>query len=111
MQDEISRRLEEVKIREESRWKEKVMRKKPVWEALAYSHEEDLHMRLQLRRDEDRLRQEEHKHRMKKMHGRVNNQPTLFERQSLVCSEYWFHIFIFHSLRFSCHMLQEPEKN
>jgi len=42
---EMTRKLEEAKLKEEARWREKVMRKKPVWQALAYSHEEDLAMR------------------------------------------------------------------
>ncbi|XP_030765273.1 protein FAM161A-like [Sitophilus oryzae] len=81
---EMMKKLEEAKIKDEARWREKVMRKKPVWQSLAYSHEEDLAMRLQLRRDEDKLRNEEHKLRMQQMLGRVNQQPTLFERQSQI---------------------------
>lgn len=80
----MSKRLEEAKVKEEARWKEKLMRKRPVWQTLAYSQEEDLAMRLQLRKDEERLRNEEHKHRMQLMYGRVRQQPTLFERQSKV---------------------------
>lgn len=76
------KKLEEAKLKEEARWREKVMRKKPVWQSLAYSQEEDLAIRLQLRRDEERLRNEEHRERMQLMLGRVNQQPTLFERQS-----------------------------
>ncbi|GJQ76774.1 hypothetical protein Trydic_g15614 [Trypoxylus dichotomus] len=81
---EMCKKLEEAKLREETRWREKIMRKRPVWQELAYSHEEDLAMRLQMRRDEERLRSEEHKQRMQLMLGRVNQQPTLFERQSQV---------------------------
>ncbi|XP_044264490.1 protein FAM161A isoform X2 [Tribolium madens] len=81
---DMCRKLEEAKLKEEARWREKLMRKKPVWQTLAYSHEEDLAMRLQLRRDEEKLRSEEHKLRMQLMLGRVNQQPTLFERQSQV---------------------------
>ncbi|XP_066157549.1 protein FAM161A [Euwallacea fornicatus] len=79
---DMTKKLEEAKLKEEARWREKLMRKKPVWQVLAYSHEEDLAMRLQLRRDEERLRNEEHRMRMELMLGRVNQQPTLFERQS-----------------------------
>ncbi|XP_023312519.1 protein FAM161B-like, partial [Anoplophora glabripennis] len=81
---DMMKKLEEAKLKEEARWREKLMRKKPVWQALAYSHEEDLAMRLQLRKDEERLRNEEHRMRMEMMLGRVNQQPTLFERQSQV---------------------------
>ncbi|XP_076268836.1 uncharacterized protein LOC143201585 isoform X1 [Rhynchophorus ferrugineus] len=81
---DMMKKLEEAKLQEEARWREKIMRKKPVWQALAYSHEEDLAMRLQLRRDEEKLRHEEHRLRMQQMLGRVNQQPTLFERQSQI---------------------------
>lgn len=80
----MCRRLEEARLKDEARWKEKVMRRRPVWQGLAYSQEEDLAMRLQQRRDEARLRSEEHRQRMQIMLGRVNRQPTLFERQSQV---------------------------
>lgn len=81
---DMYKKLEEAKFKEELRWKEKMMRKKPIWDVLAYSHEEDLAMRLQMRRDEERMRNVEHKQRMYTMLGRVNRQPTLFERQSMV---------------------------
>lgn len=81
---EMMRKLDEAKIKDEARFREKLFRKKPVWQTLTYSHEEDLAMRLQLRRDEERLRNEEHRLRMQMMLGRVNQQPTLFERQSQV---------------------------
>ncbi|CAH1122906.1 unnamed protein product [Ceutorhynchus assimilis] len=81
---DITRKLEEAKLKEEAIWREKLMRKKSVWQALAYSHEEDLAMRLQQRRDEEKLRNEEHRLRMELMLGRVNQQPTLFERQSQI---------------------------
>lgn len=79
---EMCQKLEEAKLRDETRWREKVLRKRPVWQSLAYSHEEDLAMRLQLRRDEARLRDERHRHVMELMYGRVNRIPTLFERQN-----------------------------
>lgn len=82
LETEINKRVDESKLKEEARWREKVMRRKPVWQTLAYSHEEDLAMRLQMRRDEEKLRSEEHRLRMELMLGRVNQQPTLFERQS-----------------------------
>lgn len=81
---EMGRKLEEAKIKDEARWREKVLRKRPAFQSLVFSHEEDLAMRLQLRRDEEKLRSEEHKQRMQLMLGRVNQQPTLFERQSQV---------------------------
>lgn len=45
-----------------------------------YSHEEDIAMRLQTRRDEERMRREEFLHEMELMYGRVHEQPMLFER-------------------------------
>lgn len=44
------------------------------------SHEEDIAMRLQTRRDEEKMRREEFLHEMELMYGRVNQQPMLFER-------------------------------
>lgn len=79
---EMCKKLEEAKIKEEMRWREKLMRKKPVWDALGYSSQEDIAMRLQIRRDEEKLRNEEFRFKMQEMFGRVNQQPTLFERQS-----------------------------
>ncbi|XP_045470304.1 protein FAM161A-like [Harmonia axyridis] len=84
LQDHMDQKLEEARVKEEARWREKIMRKKPVWESLAYSNEEDLQMRLRMRKDEERLRKEEHRLRMELMFGRVNQQPTLFERQSQI---------------------------
>ncbi|KAK9878516.1 hypothetical protein WA026_022412 [Henosepilachna vigintioctopunctata] len=84
LRDHMDQKLEEARLKEEARWREKIMRKKPIWQALAFTHEEDLAMRLRLRKEEDRLRKEEHRLRMELMFGRVNQQPTLFERQSLV---------------------------
>lgn len=45
-----------------------------------FSHEEDIAMRLQTRRDEERMRREEFLHEMELMYGRVQQQPMLFER-------------------------------
>lgn len=47
---------------------------------LSFSHEEDIAMRLQTRRDEERMRREEFLHEMELMYGRVQQQPLLFER-------------------------------
>lgn len=88
MEMDMCRKLEEQKLKEEARWREKVMRQKPIWQVLNFSHEEDLAMRLQMRRDEERLREEEHQHHMELMLGRVQQMPTLFERQSHVCYFY-----------------------
>lgn len=84
LEDRMSEKLEEARIKEEARWREKLLRQKPVWQALAFSHEEDLAMRLRMRKEEERLRNEEHRLRMELMMGRVSQQPTLFERQSKI---------------------------
>lgn len=84
MEQEMCLRLEEQKLKEETRWREKVMRQRPVWQELNYSHEEELAMRLQMRKEEEKLREQEHRHHMDLMHGRVQQIPTLFERQSQV---------------------------
>lgn len=47
---------------------------------IIFSHEEDIAMRLQTRRDEERMRREEFLHEMELMYGRVQQQPMLFER-------------------------------
>lgn len=82
MEREMERKLEDNKWKEEARWKERVMRQKPVWQELNFTSEEDIAMRLQMRKDEERLREEEHRHHMEVMLGRVQQIPTLFERQS-----------------------------
>lgn len=82
MEREMSTKLEEQKFQEEMRWREKVMRGKPVWQELSYTSQDDIAIRLQMRKDEERLRQEEHRHHMDVMMGRVQQIPTLFERQS-----------------------------
>lgn len=79
---EMCKKLEEAKLMEETRWREKVLRKRPAWQGIAYSHEEDLAIRLQLRKDEARIRDEQHRHVMELMYGRVDRIPTLFERQT-----------------------------
>lgn len=45
-----------------------------------FSHAEDLAMRLQMRRDEERLKREQFLHEMEMMYGRVHRQPMMFER-------------------------------
>lgn len=84
---EMLHKLEDLKQHQEARWKEKNLRRKPIWQYLEYSHEDDLAMRLQRRQENDRLRNEEHRHRMKLMMGRVDRQRTLFERQSEVSTK------------------------
>lgn len=82
MEEDISKKLEEEKFQQEQRWREKVMRQRPVWQELNYTSEDDIAIRLQMRKEEDKLRQEEFRHHMDMMLGRVQQIPTLFERQS-----------------------------
>lgn len=82
MEQEMAQKLEEEKFLEEMRWREKTMRRKPVWQELNYTAEDDIAIRLQMRKDEEKLRHEEYKHHMDVMMGRVRLIPTLFERQS-----------------------------
>lgn len=56
------------------------LRSKPAWHLVKNNHEEDIAMRLQTRRDEERMRREEFLHQMELMYGRVQKQPMLFER-------------------------------
>lgn len=51
-----------------------------LFNSVIYSHEEDIAIRLQTRRDEERLRREVFLHEMELMYGRVQQQPLLFER-------------------------------
>lgn len=82
MEREMGRKLEDQKFKEELRWRERVMRQRPVWQDLNYTSEDDIAIRLQLRKDEEKLRQQEHRHHMDMMISRVQQIPTLFERQS-----------------------------
>jgi hypothetical protein len=84
MEQELAIRQEEKRKKEEARFKAHFVRLKPPWQALSYSTEEDLAMRIQTRREEERIRREEYEQDMKLMLGRVQNIPTLFERQSQV---------------------------
>ncbi|XP_068619375.1 protein FAM161A [Battus philenor] len=56
------------------------LRSKPAWHLVKNNHEQDIAMRLQTRRDEERMRREEFLHEMELMYGRVQQQPLLFER-------------------------------
>jgi hypothetical protein len=84
MEQELAIRQAENRKKEEARFKAHFMRLKPAWQALTYSTEEDLAMRIQTRREEERMRREEYEQDMKLMLNRVQNIPTLFERQSQV---------------------------
>lgn len=88
MEREMEKKLEDNKWTEEARWREKVMRQKPVWQELNFTSEDDIAMRLQMRRDEEKLREQEHRHHMEVMLGRVQQIPTLFERQTQYSLDY-----------------------
>ncbi|XP_049877877.1 protein FAM161B [Pectinophora gossypiella] len=75
-----ARRLAEQQRRMELRARDKLLRSKPSWHLVKNNHAEDIAMRLQTRRDEERMRREEFLHEMELMYGRVQEQPMLFER-------------------------------
>ncbi|KAL4715922.1 hypothetical protein ACJJTC_013222 [Scirpophaga incertulas] len=77
---EASRRLAEHRRRLEMRQRDRLLRSKPAWHLVKNNHEEDIAMRLQTRRDEEKMRREEFLHEMELMYGRVQEQPMLFER-------------------------------
>ncbi|PSN45982.1 hypothetical protein C0J52_09771 [Blattella germanica] len=82
LEKEITMKQDEIRKKEEARQKANVTRRKPAWQALTYSTEEDLAMRIQTRREEERMRREEYEREMELMLSRVYRIPTLFERQS-----------------------------
>ncbi|XP_059053300.1 protein FAM161A [Achroia grisella] len=77
---EAARRLTEQRRRMEMRHRDRLLRSKPAWHLVKNNHEEDIAMRLQTRRDEEKMRREEFLHEMELMYGRVHDQPMLFER-------------------------------
>ncbi|OWR52287.1 hypothetical protein KGM_211235 [Danaus plexippus plexippus] len=77
---ESAQRLAEQRRRVENRQRDRLLRSKPAWHLVKNNYEEDIAMRLQTRRDEERLRREEFLHEMELMYGRVQQQPMLFER-------------------------------
>ncbi|CAB3249014.1 unnamed protein product [Arctia plantaginis] len=77
---ESARHLAELRRRNEIRQRSRQLRSKPAWHLVKNNHEEDIAMRLQTRRDEERMRREEFLHEMELMYGRVQQQPMLFER-------------------------------
>ncbi|KAH9636616.1 hypothetical protein HF086_003434 [Spodoptera exigua] len=77
---EAASRLAEQRRRNEMRLRDRQLRSKPAWHLVKNNHEEDIAMRLQTRRDEERMRREEFLHEMELMYGRVQQQPMLFER-------------------------------
>ncbi|XP_038206885.1 protein FAM161A [Zerene cesonia] len=79
-EQEAARCLSEQRRKRESKYRDRQLRSKPAWHLVKNNHEEDIAMRLQTRRDEERLRKEEFLHEMELMYGRVQQQPLLFER-------------------------------
>ncbi|XP_073950488.1 uncharacterized protein isoform X2 [Choristoneura fumiferana] len=73
-------RLAEQRRRNEMRTRDRLLRSNPAWHLVKNNHAEDIAMRLQTRRDEERMRREEFLHEMELMYGRVQQQPLLFER-------------------------------
>ncbi|RVE47477.1 hypothetical protein evm_007888 [Chilo suppressalis] len=85
---EAARRLQEQRRRLEMRHRDRLLRSKPAWHLVKNNHEEDIAMRLQTRRDEEKMRREEFLHEMELMYGRVQQQPMLFERYYAPRSHY-----------------------
>ncbi|XP_063220669.1 protein FAM161B-like isoform X2 [Bacillus rossius redtenbacheri] len=83
LEQELARQQEELLVRERARARSRLMRRNPVWQALAPSAQQDLAMRIHTRRQEEHLRREEHQQFMERMMQRVRRSPTLFERQGL----------------------------
>ncbi|KAG7298000.1 hypothetical protein JYU34_018759 [Plutella xylostella] len=77
---EATSRLAEHRRRVELRTRDRILRSNPAWHLVKNNHEEDIKLRLQSRRDEERMRREEFLHEMELMYGRVQQQPMLFER-------------------------------
>ncbi|KAM3962472.1 LOW QUALITY PROTEIN: uncharacterized protein ACR2FA_003375 [Aphomia sociella] len=77
---EAVRRMTEQRRRMEMKQRDRLLRSKPAWHLVKNNHEEDIAMRLQTRRDEEKMRREEFLHEMELMYGRVLDQPMLFER-------------------------------
>ncbi|XP_030026914.2 uncharacterized protein LOC115445017 [Manduca sexta] len=77
---DAARRLAEKRRRAEMKQRDHLLRSKPAWHLVKNNHEEDIAIRLQTRRDEERMRREEFLHEMELMYGRVEQQPMLFER-------------------------------
>lgn len=74
-------KLREIRLKDEARFKARLVRMSPEWRALNYDKEEDLALRLALRREEDRMRQEKHQKLMESIYGRVYSMPPLFHRE------------------------------
>ena len=85
LEQELTVKKQELKKKQEAKVKAHGIRRKPAWQALNYSTEEDLTIRVLTRREEERIRREEFEHDMELMFNRVDLIPTLFERQSWVC--------------------------
>ncbi|XP_050353846.1 protein FAM161B [Nymphalis io] len=77
---EAARHLADQRKRAETKNRDRVLRANPAWHLVKNNHEQDIAMRLQTRRDEERMRREEFLHEMELMYGRVQQQPMLFER-------------------------------
>ncbi|XP_041969830.1 protein FAM161A [Aricia agestis] len=77
---EADKRLYDQLRRIEAKHRNRLLRSKPAWHLVKNNHEAEIAMRLQTRRDEERMRREEFLHEMELMYGRVQKQPMLFER-------------------------------
>lgn len=77
---DMQQKLEDQRRKQETRWRAKLIHRRDAWKNLQYDHEEELAMRLQIRREEEQLREEQFRHQMELMLQRVEQMPYLFER-------------------------------
>ncbi|XP_046992273.1 protein FAM161B-like [Schistocerca americana] len=81
LENELLQKQEEIRRKEEARLRARFIRRQPAWRALNFSTAEDLELRLQSRREEERIRREEFLQDMEIMLDRVQQIPPLFARQ------------------------------
>ncbi|XP_078036053.1 protein FAM161A-like [Augochlora pura] len=91
LEREIKEKMEEKRREQETRMRESLIGRHPVWRALRsaarHDHQRDLNIRTSLRRDEAREQAERHRLQMEMMLNRVTLIPTLFERHSQTYQE------------------------
>lgn len=82
MEKEMADNLEESRLKQQAKFKERLIRMTPAWRALNYSTEEDLALRVAARREEERMKKKRYDKLMGSIYGRVHQMPPLFQRQS-----------------------------
>ena len=81
MEKEMEEKLMENRLKYESKMKEKLIRMTPEWKALKYDKEQDFAVRMALRKEENKIREENHLKSMESMYGRVYSMPPLFDHE------------------------------